>query len=77
MSTFNRSIKIGPWILSADFAALGAEAKAVEAAGADWIPVNPMDGHFAPNLTNWPNVVAAIRPHSRRQRPLAMMASTD
>lgn len=77
MSTFNRRIKMGPWILSADFTALGAEIKAVDAADADWIPVNPMDGYFAPNLTIWPNVVAAIRPHSWRQRPLATMASTD
>lgn len=68
-------IRIAPSILSADFAQLGAEIAAVEAAGADLIHVDVMDGHFVPNISIGPLVVRAIKPHAKRPLDVHLMIS--
>ena len=64
---------ISPSILSADFARLGEEIRAIDAAGADWIHVDVMDGHFVPNLTIGPGVVKALRPHTAKPFDVHLM----
>ena len=66
---------ISPSILSADFARLGEEVRAIDEAGADWIHVDVMDGHFVPNITIGPGVVKALRPHSAKPFDVHLMIS--
>jgi len=68
-------ILISPSILSADFARLGEEVRAIDEAGADWIHVDVMDGHFVPNITIGPMVVKALRPHTAKPFDVHLMIS--